>query len=194
MRNLEPQTVPGEAKHGSLALVNTRFLRAGEPVDLLADLADAGQWLTEHAAAACYEPGINALTAADAERLRALRESVRAVFEARAVDAGPDADNLTMVNTAAAMAPLIPVLTAPDGEFILAERRIADSEAAKAMARLATDAMTLVAGPDGAALAPCGAHGCIRWFLRTHGGRQWCSNRCGDRVRAARHYARAKKS
>ncbi|MHC5560905.1 CGNR zinc finger domain-containing protein (plasmid) [Kocuria sp. U4B] len=26
--------------------------------------------------------------------------------------------------------------------------------------------------------------------MRTHGRRQWCSTRCGDRVRAARAYAR----
>jgi predicted RNA-binding Zn ribbon-like protein len=62
------------------------------------------------------------------------------------------------------------------------------------MARLAADAMALVTGPEAESLAPCLAHGCTRWFVRTHAARQWCSNRCGDRVRAARHYARAKQT
>jgi len=35
-----------------------------------------------------------------------------------------------------------------------------------------------------------GADFCQRFFLRTHARRQWCSTRCGDRVRAARAYAR----
>ncbi|MDN5936022.1 MAG: CGNR zinc finger domain-containing protein [Nitrosospira sp.] len=30
----------------------------------------------------------------------------------------------------------------------------------------------------------------MRFLLKTHGRRQWCSTRCGDRVRAARSYAR----
>ncbi|MGA9832915.1 MAG: CGNR zinc finger domain-containing protein [Trebonia sp.] len=48
----------------------------------------------------------------------------------------------------------------------------------------------MLTDPAGPEPAPCGAHGCVRWFLRTHAARQWCSDRCGDRVRAARHYAR----
>ncbi|MFH7335295.1 CGNR zinc finger domain-containing protein [Streptomyces sp. KHY 26] len=35
----------------------------------------------------------------------------------------------------------------------------------------------------------CAAHGCERFFLRSHGARRWCTTRCGNRVRAARAYA-----
>ncbi|MFC4716815.1 CGNR zinc finger domain-containing protein [Glutamicibacter sp. BW77] len=31
-------------------------------------------------------------------------------------------------------------------------------------------------------------------FRGTHGRRQWCSTRCGDRVRAARAYARKREN
>lgn len=34
------------------------------------------------------------------------------------------------------------------------------------------------------------ADSCDRIFLRTHARRQWCSTRCGHRMRAARAYAR----
>jgi predicted RNA-binding Zn ribbon-like protein len=58
-----------------------------------------------------------------------------------------------------------------------------------ALAALATNAADLLTGPDAPRLTPCASPPCIRYFLR-HGRRQWCSTRCGDRVRAARAYAR----
>ena len=39
-------------------------------------------------------------------------------------------------------------------------------------------------------VAQCEATSCDRFLLRTHARRCWCSTRCGDRVRAARAYAR----
>jgi predicted RNA-binding Zn ribbon-like protein len=61
-----------------------------------------------------------------------------------------------------------------------------------ALARVASDAVDLLTGPDAATLTACGAPGCIRFYLRIHAVRQWYSTRCGDRVRAARHYARTR--
>ena len=59
-----------------------------------------------------------------------------------------------------------------------------------ALAALAVDAADLLTGPDSALLAACGSPPCQRYLLRTHGRRQWCSVRCGDRARAARAGAR----
>jgi len=56
-----------------------------------------------------------------------------------------------------------------------------------ALAAIATDAIKVATGPRGQLLHRCEAHGCIRIFLREHARRRWCSNTCGDRVRAARH-------
>jgi predicted RNA-binding Zn ribbon-like protein len=58
------------------------------------------------------------------------------------------------------------------------------------LAALAGDAIELATGDE--ALVACGAPDCIRFLVRNHGKRQWCSTRCGDRVRAARHYARTR--
>jgi predicted RNA-binding Zn ribbon-like protein len=62
----------------------------------------------------------------------------------------------------------------------------------QALGTIAADALELLSGPERVALARCPASGCSRLLLRTHGKRQWCSTRCGDRVRAARHYARTR--
>ncbi|WP_430408092.1 CGNR zinc finger domain-containing protein [Glutamicibacter halophytocola] len=57
---------------------------------------------------------------------------------------------------------------------------------------MAEDAASLLSGDEADQLSQCEAEPCTRFFLRTHGRRQWCSTRCGDRVRAARSYARKK--
>jgi predicted RNA-binding Zn ribbon-like protein len=187
---LEP--APGESAYASIAVVNTRLLRSGSMVDLLADAPAAGAWLELHgsgAPVALSTPVV--LSASEAAQLIELREAIRALFEARATSQPPPARAVTTVNAAAATAPLVPGLmwTRADGLRIV-EQRLGRSTGTKAMAYLAADAMNLLTSPSSAELAACGAHGCVRWFLRTHASRQWCSTRCGDRVRAARHYAR----
>jgi predicted RNA-binding Zn ribbon-like protein len=189
---------PGEAERSSLALVNTRFQQSGTSVDLLANTPmTAGPWLELHAAstvdatgtASRIGPGV-ALDSAELAQLIRLRESIRALFAAHAAGTIPHYPHLAAVNAAAAGAPLVPVLSWDATGPLMAERRRSRTEAATAMARLAADAMTLLTSPEAAELTACGAHNCTRWFLRTHAARQWCSTRCGDRVRAARHYAR----
>lgn len=158
-----PQPAEGERDFPSLALVNTRrLLPGGAPADFLAD---------------------------EAAELRELREAIRALFEANAAETAPPAGALAKVNEAATAAPLVTQLTWLDtGPEQASFRTGTNSE--NALAALAADAIALLASPAAERLHACDAHGCIRWYLRSHGARQWCSTRCADRVRAARHYAR----
>ncbi|WP_157406359.1 CGNR zinc finger domain-containing protein, partial [Actinomadura chibensis] len=39
-------------------------------------------------------------------------------------------------------------------------------------------------------LRACLAPGCVLYFIKNHPRREWCSTACGNRARAARHYAR----
>ena len=43
-------------------------------------------------------------------------------------------------------------------------------------------------------LSACHGPGCVLYFFRTHGRREWCSATCGNRARVARHYKRHKKT
>lgn len=158
---VKPKPAEGEQDFPSLALVNTRLLLPG---GAQADL----------------------LEGEEAARLRELREAIRALFEAYETATEPPPDALATVNEAAAAGPLVTQLTWDDTGPRETSYRAADSSAAA----FAVDAIALLAGPAAARLHACGAHGCIRWYLRSHGARQWCSTRCAGRVRAARHYAR----
>lgn len=183
-----PAPAPGEDVSCALALVNTRFMSAGRPADLIDGPPTAAGWLAEQG----LLPHGTAVSDVDADSFRALRETIRALFAAGSEGRPPTPDDLSALNAALAGAPVIPALTWDD----TGPRRGEQSPPAGtdpvefALARLAADALGVLTGAGEAEPAPCGAHGCIRWFLRTHAARQWCSARCGDRVRAARHYVR----
>jgi predicted RNA-binding Zn ribbon-like protein len=179
--------VAGEDVSSALALVNTRHLRSGQPADLLADPAQAAEWLAERG----LVPRGTRLSDPDTERLVALREAVRGLFAARAGQRTPAAGDVATLNAALAAATVIPALTWDEAGPHQSEHVPTAADAfAAATVRLARNALRVLTDPAGPEPAPCGAHGCVRWFLRTHAARQWCSDRCGDRVRAARHYAR----
>ena len=179
--------VAGEDASCAVALVNTRHLRSGLPADLLADPARAAEWLAERG---LLSRG-TALPDPDTARLVALREAVRGLFAAKAGERVPAVDDVTLLNAALAAAPVAPALTWDEAGPHRREHALPGAgPCTVAIARLARDALRVLTDPAGPEPAPCGAHGCVRWFLRTHAARQWCSDRCGDRVRAARHYAR----
>jgi predicted RNA-binding Zn ribbon-like protein len=80
-------------------------------------------------------------------------------------------------------------LTLRHGHLTLADDTSA-SPTMTALAKVATDAVHLLAGPDAPQLRACQAPGCVLYFVKTHPRRQWCSDACGNRTRAARHYQR----
>lgn len=184
---LDP-VVPGEDVSVALALVNTRLHGPDGPRDLLAEPADARAWLVGHGLA----PEVGDGNGGWGDRLRGLRESIRALLAARIDGAVPDSPDLAAVNAALAEAPCVTSVTWDGGGPRVGQRRTPRTHdpLAPALAALAADAGELVAGPRADQLARCSAHRCIRMFLRTHAARQVCSTRCGDRVRAARHYAK----
>ena len=59
-----------------------------------------------------------------------------------------------------------------------------------ALATVALHALELLVAPS--PLRACQAPGCVLYFMQDHPRREWCSDGCGNRVRAARHYARTK--
>ena len=59
-----------------------------------------------------------------------------------------------------------------------------------ALAELAHDSIDMLTEPSATKLRACHAPGCVRYFVRSHPRREWCSESCGNRARAARHYRR----
>ncbi len=61
-----------------------------------------------------------------------------------------------------------------------------------ALADLAHDAVEFLTGPEASKLRACQAPGCVLYFTKSHPRREWCSEACGNRARAARHYQRVR--
>ncbi|MBB5936581.1 CGNR zinc finger domain-containing protein [Streptomyces zagrosensis] len=180
--------VPGEERFASLALVNTRFTVSHGPVDLLEDTEAAHLWLVRHE----LLPDRVALAGRQLGRLRSLREALRELFTAYAAHTAPPQASLDTLNASLAAAPPTPRLVWIAGEPRRADEPDSGNPAGAALSLLAEDGTELLIGQDAAQLAECGARGCTRWFLRSHAARRWCTTKCGNRVRAARHYAARK--
>jgi predicted RNA-binding Zn ribbon-like protein len=180
--------VPGEERFLSLALVNTRFALSHGQVDLLEDVDAARLWLVRHELLADRI----VLSGRQAGRLRLLREALRELFGARAEGGAPPAPSLDALNAALAAAPPTPRLLWTGREPHRADEPDTANPVGAALCTLAEDGADLLTGDDAGRLAPCGAQGCTRWFLRSHAARRWCTTKCGNRVRAARHYAARK--
>jgi predicted RNA-binding Zn ribbon-like protein len=61
-----------------------------------------------------------------------------------------------------------------------------------ALAELAHDSIGVFTGPGATKLRACHAPRCLLYFVRSQPRREWCSEICGNRARAARHYRRVR--
>jgi predicted RNA-binding Zn ribbon-like protein len=182
-------TAPGADRHPSLDLANSAVaLPAGHFVDLLGSPSAAELWLVEHD----LVPSGAELEMRDmcAARMRSLREQIRVLLDCLVDGIPAPTDAVAAINDAMTKAPAASLLhwdtaRGPHRATAHPTTQLVDH----ALAALASDAADLLTGPDAERLTACGSPPCNRYLLR-HGRRQWCSTRCGDRVRAARAYAR----
>lgn len=179
---------PGTDDHVSLALVNsTVSLPSGRGTDELSCPEDATEWLIAHG----LVPEGTALLAYCQSQLTGLRDDLRSVFAAHARDSTPPRDAVDGINRALTKVPSAPLLRYDSNHGF---RRVPEHPVTQlvehAMAQIAEDAAALLTGERAGLLSQCGAPPCDRFMIRTHARRHWCSTRCGDRVRAARAYAR----
>ncbi|HEX3792320.1 MAG TPA: ABATE domain-containing protein [Pseudonocardiaceae bacterium] len=171
---------------GSLALnlACTVGRRASTPIERLTSIDRVREW--------CAGVGLE-LAAGEATpellaSLWSLREAVFEVLRA-AVHGGPAAESaVALVNRAAAVALPAPVLHV---EGLRTEAgALAGAELCSAAAR---DLLALLGDPDRRGrLRECDSGLCRMVYLDTDGGRprRWCSQRCGNVMKAARHRAR----
>jgi predicted RNA-binding Zn ribbon-like protein len=129
------------------------------------------------------------------QQLRHLRDAVRRVAahltgDPRERAASPLSDvhsAIDQINTAATLVPVVPVLRLAGDGTVSADRSLTDEGL---VAALAASAVDLFSSAEAAALRACLAPGCVLYFIKDHPRREWCSAACGNRARAARHYAR----
>jgi predicted RNA-binding Zn ribbon-like protein len=188
-------SIPGERDHPSLALVNSRHNSRTGPVDHLTTPEELGEWLAWRSLVAREgAPSAATPTDADLAAARALRDAVRELLIAAIEGRSPAPAAVATVNDASALAPATDQLLWDEGGPLRMRSSHGAGEVERALAGLAEDAIGLVCGERRGDLIACEAPGCVRLLLKDHPRRHWCSTRCGDRVRAARHYRRSRAS
>jgi predicted RNA-binding Zn ribbon-like protein len=181
------ESIPGERDHPSLALVNSRHNSRTGPIDHLASPEELRDWLAWRSLAARDATP----DGADLDAAHALRDAVRELLVAAIEGRAPQPAAVATVNAASASAPAADQLRWDREGPHRTRAAPAGPEAQRALAALAEDAIGLVSTRRDDLIA-CEAPGCVRILLKDHPRRHWCSTRCGDRVRAARHYRRSR--
>jgi predicted RNA-binding Zn ribbon-like protein len=137
----------------------------------------------------------------DLSRFRTLRDALRRLAALATDDTRPAAASATAdmdkaiadVNKAARQALTWPQLAYEDGELMTNEVGKA-TPGLRALSSIAKESIELLTGDDRPRLRACYGPGCVLYFVKDHPRREWCSNACGNRARAARHYHRHRKS
>jgi predicted RNA-binding Zn ribbon-like protein len=163
-----------------LELANTRFKRRGVEHDGLATPEALAAWLARVGERLPFAEGLDAVGAADHAAARALRDALRTLFAG-----AREADAVATVNATIRAAPTWQELS-PDG----AVTAVAAPGVPAALALIAQQAVLLLSGPDAGTVRACAGPECMLFYRKDHPRRAWCSPRCSDRARAARHYAR----
>ena len=174
----------------AIELHNTIYATGAGAVDGLASAESARAWIDAVAArmrAGKLPPG----PWPSAAELVALRDAVRPALQAAAAGSTPERSAVDALNATSRRAPHAPIAVwrsgmspSPGADFAKASR------ADIVLAAIAADAIDLLTGPHRFELRTCGAPRCVLMFLKDHPRREWCSERCGNRARQARHYER----
>ncbi|MFI6392602.1 ABATE domain-containing protein [Nonomuraea sp. NPDC050540] len=172
--------------HIAVAFANTVRVSTG---DALATAAGLAAWLRERRSeleVRLDEADLLAIGDDEAAAARRARDAVRALMGgAQETD-----EHVRALNDAVRAAPRWRELAWGEPPSVTA--RSARPPVLAAVAEVAEQAILLLTGPDRDHVRPCGAPGCVQFFLKEHPRREWCSTGCGNRVRVARHYARTK--
>ena len=194
MTNETPASVlPGEP--APVRFMNTIWADTAGVHDDLTTPAALRDWLVtvdhRYAAAALENPRHDELAEA-----KLLRDSLRRLAAFSTDDPRPAAQSPVDSVDDAAAAVNRAITHLPHAQLVMlggqlhSDRPAPTSPTRIALAELAHDSIDVLTGPSASKLRACQAPGCVRYFVRSHPRREWCSEICGNRARAARHYRR----
>jgi predicted RNA-binding Zn ribbon-like protein len=173
-------------------LMNTVWADRHGVYDSLDSAAALVEWLVVTGLAA----PTTRVTRAGLTSARRLRDALRRLAaEATGDDRAAAASPLTASTALAEINALILTTHVPpalvcEGDGFAMSQASAGGVLPVALATVALHSLPLLVGPS--PLRACPAPGCVLYFVQDHPRRAWCSDGCGNRVRAARHYARSR--
>jgi predicted RNA-binding Zn ribbon-like protein len=175
----------------AVELVSTLHVRDGVPVDALTTPRELAAWLRVNRSRLDGIATDRIDPAAVLDPLRELRGAVDRLVRAAIAGDPPTSADVERLNTATRRAPAHRELRWPRRDRPRAVDVTPAGPADALLARLAGDAVDVLAGEHGE-LGACGGPSCVLLFARSRPRQAWCSPACGNRARVARHYRRTK--
>ena len=175
-----------------IRLMNTIWADRHGVHDALTSASDLADWLYEIGA---YDT-VPRVTQLDLAQARDLRDALRRLAALRTGDTRPAASSATEDPAAAVetvnqvAAALVPPRLELKGDGLEVGGSPWGHPVTASLADIAIEAMAVLTGAAVPPLRACLAPGCVLYFVQDHPRREWCSNACGNRARAARHYER----
>jgi predicted RNA-binding Zn ribbon-like protein len=176
-----------------IELANTSYAVRGEPRDGLTSVELLTQWLAANEHRLPWRLSTQDLAALGDFELTAARElrgairDVAAALTASTAEEAPPAGALEILNHHARWAPHWQELRWQAGPT--ASVRSAAPPVTATLSFIAQSAIELFVNQH-TELRACQGPGCVLLYLQDRPQRKWCSAACGNRARAARHYAR----
>ncbi|MBB6349290.1 CGNR zinc finger domain-containing protein [Nonomuraea muscovyensis] len=180
-----------------IELANTVHAVRGHRRDGLRTIEHLAAWLRDvrpRLAVPLTDAELCEVTGEDLADARELRDAIRALASAAAPESGDAALDPRAAETLNRHARRSPrwreLLLDPEPHAVV---RGTGRPVAAALAAVAEEAVDLFAGPARHRLRACQGPGCVLHFVRESPRREWCSAGCGNRARAARHYAKVRR-
>jgi predicted RNA-binding Zn ribbon-like protein len=152
--------------------------------DLLDSEERLDEWLThQHGRLPRVGRGADRLAA-----FRELRDALHAALSAAASGEPLPRPAIKTINAAGSRSEGYLRLALRGGEPVV-ETAGSGAPLGRALSAIARSAIELLGGPEHGRLRVCGAPSCGMFYLGRP-DQEWCSTACGNRARAARHYAR----
>ncbi|MFI7063572.1 CGNR zinc finger domain-containing protein [Kribbella sp. NPDC050124] len=173
-----------------IELVNTAYAVRGEPHDGLASVELLTAWLAANEHRLPWKLSSDERAAIgdfELNAARELRDAIRDVAQAITAGTAPSAGAIETLNHHARWAPHWQELQWQAEPT--AHVRSAAPPLTATLSFIAQAAIDLFVNHH-TDLRACQGPGCVLFFLQDRPQRRWCSAACGNRARAARHYAR----
>ncbi|MER6995713.1 CGNR zinc finger domain-containing protein [Streptomyces sp. NPDC000410] len=136
------------------------------------------------------DDALNGITPTDTHCFILLRDAAHRLVSAYVHEREPDGWDVAQINRASSMGRPWPLLRwEADGTPSSVEVSITPPVLA-VQAEIAHALIRVLDGTSGLEPRACPAPGCVFFFDHARSRREWCSTGCGNRARAARHYAR----
>jgi len=163
-------------------------IRPGHTRDLLTSEEELDEWLTHQDGRL---PRVSRVTGRLAA-FRSLRDALHGALSAAATGQAYPTGAIKAINTASARSDARLRLVLRDG---MPTARVvgAGTPLDRALAAIGRSAIELLSGPDREHLRVCPAPSCGMFYLGRP-DQEWCSTACGNRARAARLYARRRRT